>query len=260
MRSTPQGSSSPSSGSFEHAGAERLAKKLGVDAGRLAECHLTFIQRPQTLLVTDPRGRTDPAPLIVGLHGMGMLPDKFAQWLSPLFDMPAYWAFPAGPYPYEVPVGQRRILGNSWYIYTGDEAAFLQSMHVVGGHLDAVISQVRRELDLVPSKQFLLGFSQGAYLAGDYVLRRTSEFAGLIVVGGRLKTEAVEDILSTIVRMPILAIYGKRDTHIPLDACRESVKILEDAGFPIEHVEYDAGHEITPEVLSAIREWLGAHL
>jgi predicted esterase len=241
------------------AGAEHLAEKLGIEAERLAECHLTFIQRPQTLLVTDPEGPTEPAPLIVGLHGMGMVPAKLAEWFSPLFDMPLYWAFPSGPYPYEVIAGKKRTLGNAWYIYTGDEQAFLDSMHVVGGHLDAVIAQVRRKLDVVPSKQIVLGFSQGAYMAGDYVMRRTSEFAGLIIVGGRIKVEALEDILPTAVRLPILAVYGKNDRHIPLDACRESMKTLEKAGFPVEHVECDGGHEVTSEMISAIREWLGAH-
>jgi predicted esterase len=235
---------------------DRIAARLGIEAERLGESTASFQQRPKTILIAGPKGALEPSPLVAALHGMGMRPAKFAEWLRTLFDLPVHWAFPRGPYPFEIHAPNRRGIGFAWYLYTGDQDAFIENLHRVGRHLDAALAAAGRALAVDPGKRVILGFSQGGYLAGHYALRRTPQLAGLAVIGGRIKVESLAKDLDGAARIPILVLHGRGDTAVPSGAARASADRLLRLGFPVEFVEHGGGHEMSGEALATLREWL----
>lgn len=202
-----------------------------------------------------PPGR--PAPLLVALHGMGMTAPEFAELLDPLVRaLPARVLVPDGVLPYEIRSGERIRIGRAWYLYTGDEAAFLRSMESSGRHLDALIRDVVREHPADPGV-FLLGYSQGGYFAGYWGIRRAARFAGLVVMGARVKHESLAGRLRLARRLPVLVVHGRRDRAVPFARAMESRDALAAAGVPVEFVAHEAGHALTPEALAPAAAWLG---
>src|SRR5262245_29704441 len=94
-------------------------------ARRLA---LPFTTRTQCLLAP-PRAASARPPLLVSLHGQGQSGERQQQWLKDALPPHFAAAFPDGFHAHEVRKPPRPIrLGFGWYLYTGDEAAFRESL------------------------------------------------------------------------------------------------------------------------------------
>ena len=93
---------------------------------------------------------------------------------------------------------------------------------------------------------FVMGFSQGACLAMEYVLRLPFSIAGIIPIAGfikfkdKLKLEHSQESKAT----KILLMHGEEDKIVDLDESKASFKILNDLGYSVDLQTYDAGHKI----------------
>jgi phospholipase/carboxylesterase len=55
---------------------------------------------------------------------------------------------------------------------------------------------------------------------------------------------------------PVLVLHGTRDTMIPVDHARESREALRSFGVTLTYREFEMGHEINPEALRILLQWL----
>jgi phospholipase/carboxylesterase len=98
----------------------------------------------------------------------------------------------------------------------------------------------------------LAGFSQGGAMTLD--VGTHLPLAGLIVLSGYLHPPALRPLPKTF--PPILMIHGRQDTVVPIEAAHHARDTLTQAGATVQYREFDMGHEIQPQVLTLMQEFV----
>jgi phospholipase/carboxylesterase len=101
----------------------------------------------------------------------------------------------------------------------------------------------------------LCGFSQGGAMTLDVGL--TLPLAGLVCLSGYLHRtpQELEPPLPSV-----LIVHGKHDNVVPLSAAQRVRDHLMGLGTPMQYKEFEMGHEILPDVLEIIREFILVNL
>jgi phospholipase/carboxylesterase len=101
------------------------------------------------------------------------------------------------------------------------------------------------------SRTILSGFSQGAAMTLDVGL--SLPLAGLVALSGYLHPVS-EPAGGTF--PPVLIVHGRQDSVVPLKAAQYARDSLVALGVSVQYHEFDMGHEIRPEVLVLIRNFV----
>jgi phospholipase/carboxylesterase len=196
-----------------------------------------------------------PFPTIVALHGWGASAHDLLGLAPLLHGGEALVLCPQGPVP--VPLGPG-IDGYGWFPLGGgaeaDPAEVDKGRSAVAAFLDAAVAAFpvdRRRL-------VLLGFSQGGVLAYQLALADPGRFAGLMALCSWLPGPLAASVTPQPAHaaLPALVVHGSRDPMIPVERGRESRDALVRLGVPTTYREYPMGHEIGPDALRALMEWL----
>ena len=113
-----------------------------------------------------------------------------------------------------------------------------------------------------PSDHIILGgFSQGAMLACDTVLRTDRPFGGLILLSGSLiaKDEWVP-AMPKRTGLPVFQSHGTDDPLLSCDTAKKLRDTLVEQGLSVEWHEFRGGHEIPFGVLERLGLFLRTHL
>lgn len=197
--------------------------------------------------ITVPPKTGQPRGLIVTLHGWGANAQDVAS-LSPFLNLPDYqFLFPNAPFPYP-----DSAMGRAWYdlrmenMYEG----LAESRSLLKDWLESLSGSTGVPL----SRTILSGFSQGGAMTLDVGLKLP--LAGLVVMSGYLHPGAanVETLHATL--PPVLIMHGRQDTVVPLQAAVSAQKTLESLGVAVQYQEFDMGHEIRPEMLDLLKNFL----
>ena len=149
---------------------------------------------------------------------------------------------------------------HSWYPYSFLEAIdrnepFLSSALRKVGATVAMATEVGISLDRI----VLLGFSQGACLASEYVGRQAANrkpYGGLVAMSGGLIGPAVHpgDYPGSLAGTPVFLGCSDIDPHIPLTRVNESAEILVDLNGQVDKRIYPGmGHTINADEILAAR-------
>lgn len=122
-----------------------------------------------------------------------------------------------------------------------------------GAALTALLARVVSEHGVDPVRVFLLGFSQGAIIGASVALTRPDRVAGLVMLSGRILTEALQ-------QTAVFMAHGVHDTQLGIHHGRATQALLAEPGVPTTYCEYDMAHEITAAELSDVDAWLTARL
>jgi phospholipase/carboxylesterase len=96
-------------------------------------------------------------------------------------------------------------------------------------------------------KIILLGFSQGACLASEYVARHPAKYGGLIVLSGGLIGDSIssDNYSGSLEVTPVFMGCSDIDPHIPVQRVHESAEILEGLGASLTKNIYPGlGHTV----------------
>lgn len=151
--------------------------------------------------------------------------------------------------------------GHTWYPHRFTEPVSRNEPHL-GSALSVLDDLVNRVVDagLPPERIALLGFSQGACLALEFILRRALRLGAVIGLSGGLIGEAVAMPpmnARPFGNMPVLLGCSERDPHIPLGRVRETETILRALGAEVSTRIYPGGsHDINEDELSLARHLL----
>jgi phospholipase/carboxylesterase len=106
----------------------------------------------------------------------------------------------------------------------------------------------------VHSDQLVIGgFSQGAMLACDVLLKSQRRFAGLAVLSGSLVSEHEWVPLMEKCRgLPVLISHGKSDPILPYALAERLRDRFVEAGADVEFVPFNGGHGISDGVVDAL--------
>lgn len=152
--------------------------------------------------------------------------------------------------------------GGTWYPYR-----FMEPVQKNEPHLSSALATIHglmetlREAGLPPEKVILLGFSQGACLASEYVARNPKRYGGLIVFSGGLigNGDTLRTYEGSLEQTPVFIGCSDQDAHIPLERVKASAEILRGMGAAVEERIYpNMGHTINTDELQYAQQMLDA--
>lgn len=157
-------------------------------------------------------------------------------------------------------------MGFQWFpipwIDGSSEEESRQGMWQAAQDLDAFLTGLMVDEDLMPEQIALFGFSQGTMMALQVAPRREDEIAALIGFSGRLlEPELLADEVQS--RPPVLLVHGDQDDVVPPQSLPAAAEALQAAGFEevYAHIMRGTAHGISQDglevALAFLRERLG---
>lgn len=207
---------------------------------------------PLQYVVTIPSRRpdTDAMPLVVVMHGRGADANDLAD-IAPMIDGPAGYRFlfPNAPSAWEAAPGM--TFGFTWFNgLPPDAASLLEARNRVTGFLDAAL----KRFPTPPGKVVLSGFSQGGLMALDVGLRR-GDLAGIVAMSGALDERELPDLRARKDQR-VLIVHGTADEMLNVNLARRARRVLESHGLNPEYHEFPMGHQVTPESMAVVSEFI----
>ena len=184
----------------------------------------------------------EPVGLIVTLHGWGANAQDLAS-IVPLLNLPDYqFMFPDAPFPHPY-----SSIGRMWYDLSDREYRGLSESRQL---LKEWLISLENTTGVPLSRTILSGFSQGAAMTLDVGL--SLPLAGLVVLSGYMHPISEQISQET----PVLIVHGRQDSVVPLKAAQNARDNLVALGVPVQYQEFDMGHEIRPEVLPILHNFV----
>ncbi len=202
-----------------------------------------------------------PDATVIWLHGLGADGHDF-EAIVPMLRLPERlsirFVFPHAPVrPVTINMGARM---RAWYDIVAfggvreDEAGIRASQQLI----EALIER-ERERGVGSGRVVLAGFSQGGAIALQTGLRHPEALAGIMALSTYLPLAATlgAERAPANARVPILFAHGEYDEMIGIERARASRDTLAALGYEVQWRTYPMGHEVCPEEIAAISDWLG---
>ena len=205
-------------------------------------------------------------PVVILLHGFGAPGDDLvALWRMLRVPDNVRFLFPVAP----LKLNQGMFEGRAWWMLDLEQIA-LQTAQGRGRDIDAVpdgLTAARERvfamLDDFDRQEGLLdhtfigGFSQGAMLACDTVLRSPRAFAGLIMLSGSIIARPEWEARWPARKgLPVFQSHGTDDPLLAHDVAIQLKDSLLAHGLPVTWYEFRGGHEIPFPVLEQLSLFL----
>lgn len=150
---------------------------------------------------------------VVMVHGRGASAQSMLQLTDQLPEA-AYLA----------PQASRR----TWY-----PQSFLEPLEKNQPHLDSALRKVEDVVEKASNfvgleNVVVLGFSQGACLASEFVATNPEKYGGLILFSGGLIGDELPDYSGDMKETPVFIGCAEDDPHIPFSRVDETVEVFED--------------------------------
>ncbi|WP_435155990.1 alpha/beta hydrolase [Haladaptatus sp. DFWS20] len=145
---------------------------------------------------------------------------------------------------------------NTWY-----PQSFLAPIESNQPHLTSALALLETVLSglesagISPERTFLLGFSQGACLATEFVARNAERYGGVAgFSGGLIGPEGTpREYEGSLDSTPIYLGCSDRDPHIPVDRVHETRDVLRDLGGDVtEQIFEGMGHGVVQEEIDHV--------
>ncbi len=151
--------------------------------------------------------------------------------------------FPDAPFPHP-----HMSTGKMWYDLSHQNA---QGLAESRKFLTDWLRSLNNSTGVPLSRTILSGFSQGAAMTLDVGL--SLPLAGLVALSGYL--HPISEPASGKFP-PVLLVHGRQDSVVPLSAAQKARDSLVALGVAVQYQEFNMGHEIRPEVLGLIRDFV----
>ncbi len=116
-----------------------------------------------------------------------------------------------------------------------------------------LLAVLERDFAAAPEATVIGGFSQGAMLATDTVLRSQRPFGGLAVLSGTLISRLEWlPLMPSRKGLPVLQGHGRADAVLPFALAEQLRDALSAAGLPVEFIAFNGGHGIPRAVLDGL--------
>lgn len=208
-------------------------------------------------------------PVVVLLHGFGAPGTDLVPLAGELEVGPEFrFVFPMAPHALEN--GPADSVGRAWWMidmaalqvavmtrnYAGLVSNEPDGLASARAALESLLSAVDNDLSR-GAPVYLGGFSQGAMLATDVVLRSERPFAGLVVLSGMLLARNTWTALAPRhAGLRVFQSHGTSDPVLPFPVAEELHQELARAGLPVDWHAFSGGHGIPRSVLTALSRFL----
>ena len=206
-------------------------------------------------------GPADASAAVVWLHGLGASGHDFEP-IVPMLGLPQVrFVFPHAPTrPVTLNMG---FVMHAWYDIRIGDVGFREPEEDVRASAELVEALIaREEARGVPSSSIVLaGFSQGGAMALHVGTRLPRPLAGIMVLSAyhllpdRYPAERSDANLST----SMLFCHGRHDPLVPMQRGRTAYDAVS-PGHPAAWHDFDMQHEVCPDEIAVIRDWLHQRL
>jgi phospholipase/carboxylesterase len=191
---------------------------------------------------------------IMLMHGFGAPADDLVP-LAEVLDFQGTFSFPPAP----LDLGPQFFGGRAWWMLDPDVFEHPdrdRSEEIPDGLADAR-QQVIELVEKIDEPLVLGGFSQGAMLACDVALHTKRPLAGLVLLSATLiAAPEWRPLVSNRRGLRVFQSHGKQDPLLTYDGAEKLRDLLTEGGLAVEFHAFRGGHEIPPEVLRALDEFL----
>lgn len=201
----------------------------------------------------------NPTASVIWLHGLGADATDFEP-MVPMLDIQASvrFIFPNAPIrPVTINGGMEM---HAWYDI--DPGAPLAGGEDIKNSVAAIRSIVAEEIAAgIPSERIALaGFSQGGVIALELGLSHNQPLAGIMALSTYLHDheQITERIGLANVETPIFMAHGLSDPVIPITRAITSREALIGLNYRVEWHEYAMGHQVCPQEITHISQWLAS--
>lgn len=202
--------------------------------------------------------------VVILLHGFAMRPGDLSPFAHSL-RLPAWFLFPEGPL-------SSRTARAWWHIdEDAREAAIARGardfavqhppdLPAAREHLTRLVSELAPRVAGRPL--YLGGFSQGAMLTFDTVLRTSFPLAGMLLLSGsRIGWDEQEKLLAGPAKerlrgLPALVAHGRADADLAFAAGEALRDAVQAGGADVTWLPFEQGHEIPLVVWRTLRKLL----
>ena len=199
----------------------------------------------------------DCAGTVIWLHGLGADAHDFEP-VVPMLNIarPLRFVFPNAPVrAVTINAGMEM---RAWYDI--DPGAPLAGQTAIEESVRQVTEIVERELAAgTPAGRIVLaGFSQGGVIALELGLGYSARLAGIMALSTYVHDHErlVDRISFASIDVPILMAHGMADPMIPITRAITSREALLGLNYRVEWHEYAMGHQVCPEEIADIGNWL----
>ena len=199
----------------------------------------------------------DCAGTVIWLHGLGADARDFEP-VVPMLNIarPLRFVFPNAPVrAVTINAGMEM---RAWYDI--DPGAPLAGQPDIEESVRQVTEIVERELAAgTPAGRIVLaGFSQGGVIALELGLGYNARLAGIMALSTYVHDHErlVDRISFASIDVPILMAHGMADPMIPITRAITSREALLGLNYRVEWHEYAMGHQVCPEEIADIGNWL----
>ena len=184
---------------------------------------------------------------IIAIHGWKGTRSSMEHVANALNIKYAQWTFIQGPY---------LVSNNKYSWFDGNEKEgwrYQESFDL----LHKTISNLNKN-GFPNSKIVLLGFSQGACLAMEFIIRQEFSLGGIIPIAGfiREKNRFKNDIVNGSQNTLVLLIHGSRDGIVLPAESEIAFKLFFDAGFKVQLQTPSVGHKIPLQIKDIIEKFI----
>jgi predicted esterase len=181
------------------------------------------------------------------LHGRGAGAENILE-LVPLLDRPQF--------TYLAPAAA----GNTWYPYSFMSAIERNEPYLSSalGRIDALVNEVV-ERGVPKARVVLLGFSQGACLAGEFACRHAGRYGAVVMWSGGLigPPGTTWNNPGGFDGTPVFLGCSDRDPHIPKERVDESAAVLTRMGADVtERIYPGMGHTVNDDEIAFVQTLL----
>ena len=211
----------------------------------------------ERIIIDTGKPGTPPVGSVIWMHGFGADAHDFEP-IIPMLDMtaPLRFVFPNAPLrPITISGGAKL---RAWYDINP------QAPMAAAGEIKASVALIAEIVadqaasGISPQRVVLAGFSQGGVIALELGLAFPEKLAGILALSTYVHDQEhlAERIGPANRETPILMVHGQIDQMIPMAMAVNSRTALSDLNYRVQWREYPMGHEVCPQEIIAIGEWL----
>jgi phospholipase/carboxylesterase len=230
-----------------------LTDSAQAKAGTQVDVEATSLIPSYVRLPTD-YDSTRAYPLVIGLHGYGATPRSFAKLYERAGSPEIIFVSLQAPYAF----GAGRDLGYSWTTWSRDDSTVEQRSS--GLSCDFVVAAAQKLSSRFKTNgTWLLGFSQGCFMAYRTGIGHHELFKGIICFGGGLDTTSLSPADYAAAKgLKVFAAHGKEDRMVEYKYGTNTRDFLKRKGYDVTFVDFKGGHTVPEQQLKQAVKWMRA--